>query len=359
MASSILVYLLLFSLLSLSYSIPSSSLLDAAEILSDTGFASMAVSLELASQTLSQETRSLTIFAPSEASFQQTAQIPLSLLEYHLLPHAFSSQSLKSLPYGAKISTLLPGHSLIVTTSNLYQRMTINNVTVNDSPIFDDGALVIFTIEKFFDPYFRISGKSRYPSSNLGCVLLKRNDAIQFSEAYSFDKVCGTLRSKGCSVMASLLDMQFLGLGERPVLTLFAPIDEAMYKYTGNLSDYSSIFRSHLVPCKIPWSDLVNFDDGTVIWTYAKGFTINVTRSDEMLLLNDVPVVFPDLYYSDWLVVHGIREVLAAPKETEQPAQLSSQVPMATARVSESSMEYGNNFEEDDPIAHYHFSVFQ
>ncbi|KAJ7943031.1 Fasciclin-like arabinogalactan protein [Quillaja saponaria] len=357
MASLILISLTLISLFSLSFSLPSSIILDAAEILSDSGFSSMAVSLELASQTLSPQTRSLTIFAPSETAFQQSSQLPLSLLQYHLLPHAFSSQSLKSLPYGAKISTLLPGHSLIVTTSNSYDIMSINNVTVNGSPIYGDGALIIFATEKFFDPYFQITGKIRNPSSNLGCILPKKNNGVRFSEAYSFDKACGALRSKGCSVMASLLDMQFLGLKERPVLTLFAPNDEAMMNHMDNLSDYSSIFRRHLVPCKILWSDLVNFDDGTVIWTYAKGFSINVTRSDEMFLLNGVPVVYPGLYYSDWLVVHGLPEVLPAPKIMEQPAQFSSQAPTAQ-RVAEPSTEYSNNFVEDDPIAHYHFSVF-
>ncbi|KAI4345652.1 hypothetical protein L6164_012752 [Bauhinia variegata] len=69
----------------------------------------MALNLELASQTLNPETHSLTIFALSEASFNQMRQLPLSLPQYHLLPHAFSLQSLSSLPFGAKIATMLPG----------------------------------------------------------------------------------------------------------------------------------------------------------------------------------------------------------------------------------------------------------
>ncbi|KAI4313818.1 hypothetical protein L6164_026768 [Bauhinia variegata] len=402
MVSSILFSLIvLLSLLSLSSPLPSSTILDAAEILSSTGFETMALNLELASQTLNPETHSLTIFALSEASFNQMRQLPLSLLQYHLLPHAFSLQSLSSLPFGAKIATMLPGHSLIVTTSHLDDRISINNVSVKRFPIFDEGSLSIFGIDKFLDPYFQIPGEICRPSWKPGCMPLRKSEKIWFSEAYSFQEASEVLRSKGCSVMASLLDMQFLGPKEGPQLTLFAPVDEGVVNHLDNFSAYSSILRHHLVPCKIMWSDLVTLDDGSILWTYESGFTINVTKSGDMLHLNGVPVIFPEMYHSDWFVVHGLREMLSGSKGSVQAAEpehlsqtkmenkqargpssdgllvheekdlsgskesfqdakagILSQKQIGEELAREPSFEFGEYNEENPRAAHYHFFVF-
>nr|XP_027187701.1 putative fasciclin-like arabinogalactan protein 20 isoform X2 [Cicer arietinum] len=322
--------LLTFSLLlSFSSSHPSSTILDAAEILSTSGFEAMALNLELASQTLlaRRQSRSLTVFSPTNFAFNQIPQLPLSLLRYHLLPHAFSLHSLRSLPFGANIATLLPGHSLTVTT-NSNRKLSINNVTVNPTPLLDDGYLVIFQTESFFDPYFQLprpsSGACFRNSGGGGGGGGKR--LISDASTFSFKEASSALRSKGCSIMASFLEMQFLGLKERPdQVTVFAPIDEALMSQIGNVTDHSVILRRHLVPCKIMWSDLVNLQEGTLIWTYQRGFTVNVTKSstnsDLFLLNNGVPVVFPDLYSSDWLVVHGLGDILLDPKGIEVSVQ--------------------------------------
>ncbi|KAK7273786.1 hypothetical protein RIF29_14849 [Crotalaria pallida] len=327
-----LFLLTLLSLSSLTTSFPSTTILDAAEILSASGFETMAFELELASQTLSQS-HSLTIFAPTDFAFKQIPHLPLSLLRYHLLPHAFSLHSLTSLPFGASIPTLLPHHSLTVTTDHRHhprRAVSINNVTVNPSPIFNDGSLVIFATESFFDPYFQLPAKSeskrtetRSGSDHLAtCFPARKNEVNRLfsDETFSFKEASTVMRSRGCSLLASFLDMQILGLSDhhrnrnrnRPQLTLFAPIDEVIATHAPNVSDYSSILRKHLVPCRILWSDLVNLEDGTLIWTYERGFTVTVTKSsNEMLLLNGVAVIFPELYYSDWLVVHGVQDVLS------------------------------------------------
>lgn len=162
--------------------------------------------------------------------------------------------------------------------------------------------------------------------------------------------------------MASVLDVQFLvGLKDRPQLTLFAPIDEALsvsHVANNNLSDCSTILRRHLVPCKIAWSDLVTMDEGTLVWTYERGFTLNVTKSStDMLLLNGVPVVFPELYYSDWLVVHGLREVLSVDSKglTDQPAEDDDD----SVQISESPFDqFSHNGAQNPATEPYHFSVF-
>jgi uncharacterized surface protein with fasciclin (FAS1) repeats len=341
MASS-LIFLLLLSLFSLSSSLQSEPILNAAEILSDSGYTSMALTLELASQTLLPHSPSLTIFAPSDSAFAHSGQPPFSLIQYHLLPISFSFQSLESLPLGAKIATVLPRHLLTVTASPSDYRVALNNVTVEGTPVYDDGSLIIFGIDKFFNPYFQFSQRFWSQSHNLECIAstFQSNALLVSSGAYSFSQASATLRAKGCSVMASFLDIQFLGSQEKPKLTVFAPVDEVIKIRVGNFSEYlSSFFHQHVVPCRLLWGDLVNLDDGTELRTYSEGFTINVSRSRGMLLLNDVPVIYPDMYFSNWLVVHGIVDILEPPQRIKQAPEPPADVPKPNEQVPEPPAE--------------------
>ncbi|BFG25859.1 hypothetical protein CerSpe_121330 [Prunus speciosa] len=95
----------------------------------------MALTLDLASQTLLlSQSPSLTIFDPTDAAFSHSGQPPLNLLQFHIIPIYFSLRSLKSLPFGAKISTLLFDRSLSVTTLAYDPRVSLNNVPITISP---------------------------------------------------------------------------------------------------------------------------------------------------------------------------------------------------------------------------------
>ncbi|CAL8999269.1 unnamed protein product, partial [Prunus brigantina] len=87
------------------------------------------------------------------------APLPVSF-SHHLRTHTpppppppppFSLQSLKSLPFGAKISTLLSDNSLSFTTLAYDPRVSLNNVPITVSLIFDDGSLIIFGIDRFLE----------------------------------------------------------------------------------------------------------------------------------------------------------------------------------------------------------------
>ena len=144
MAYSLLTSLIIFCLFSLSSSLPSQTILDAAEILSDSGYVSMSLTLELVSQTLLPKSPSATLFAASDAAFIESCQPPLSLFQFHSLPLALSFESLRSLPVGAKIPTMFANHSLIVTSAASDSQISLNNVNITSSPLFDDGSLIIF-----------------------------------------------------------------------------------------------------------------------------------------------------------------------------------------------------------------------
>ncbi|KAH7516398.1 hypothetical protein FEM48_Zijuj10G0131200 [Ziziphus jujuba var. spinosa] len=319
MASSLLVSFLLLSFLSFASPLPSDTILDAAEILSDSGFVSMALTLEIVSQTLTVQSPSLTIFAPNDSAFSQAGQPSLSLLQFHFCPIPLPLESLKLLSTGTKIPTLLSGHSLIVTSSPSSDQISLNNVKITGgSPIYDDGSMIIFGIEDFFDPNFGLPVPISSPRSTPRCGSSSTNGSMDFPGVSWFEGASAALRSNGHSVMASFLDLQLEGFKEPTMMTIFAPVDQSMVNPMKNVS----VFLRHVVPCKLLWNDLVNFDDGTVLPTYSNGFTITVTRSDSVLMLNGVPVFFPNMYFSDPLVVHGLNEVLAVQEKPKEMAEL-------------------------------------
>ncbi|KAJ6768748.1 hypothetical protein OIU74_022405 [Salix koriyanagi] len=277
-ATKILLSLLsLFSFLPSSFSIPTETLREAAVTLSNSGYLSMSLTLPLVSNSLLPRTPSLTIFSPCDTAFTQSGQPPLSILRLHFSPLSFPLNSLESLSLGAKIPTLFPNHSLTITSTGY--DISLNGVKIRDSPVYDDGSLVS-------------------------------------SDCYSYNEASRVLKSKGYSVMASFLDLQLMaGFKDKTALTIFAPVDEVIKAFLGDVSEYSSMFRKHVVPCKIMWGDLVNFDDGVVLETYLKGFGIAVSTSGDNLMLNDqASVNFPDMYHNDWLVIHGLRSILMEPE---------------------------------------------
>ncbi|CAK7326704.1 unnamed protein product [Dovyalis caffra] len=302
MATQFLISIFLLSLLiSFSSSLPASSILDATQILSNSGYVAMALILEFGSQTdLIPPSQFLTIFSPSDTAFAQTGQPSLNLLHFHFSSRFLSLNSLKSFPPGYKIPTFFSNHSLAI-TSHADRQVSVNGVKINGSALYDDGRLVIFGIDSFLDPDFRVSGSNiGSPSGILGC------SAASGDGDYSFVEASRVLRSRGYSVMASFLDLQLAEFKDQTMLTILAPVDEIVKGFMGDFGEYRSIFLRHVVPCKISWRDLVNLDDELVLPTYLKGFEINVTTSGTSLMFNGVEVIIPEIFSNSWLAVHGL-----------------------------------------------------
>ncbi|KAI3513760.1 hypothetical protein L1887_11895 [Cichorium endivia] len=120
-------------------------------------------------------------------------------------------------------------------------QVSLNNVKVVGSPIFDDGLLIIFGIENFFDPNFTTSATpAQLPSFN-DCETSYSGD-----KTFSFHDAGNILISRGYSVMASFLKLQLLDFLSQPSLTLFAPADKVMVDYSSRFPDYPSLFLRHV-----------------------------------------------------------------------------------------------------------------
>ncbi|KAF5180969.1 Fasciclin domain-containing protein [Thalictrum thalictroides] len=285
--------------------LPPETILDAVEILSDSGYLAMSLTLQLVSQTLISQSSPITVFAPSDDVFKDVGQPPLNLLQYHFSPEKFSIESLRSLPFGTEIPTLFKNHTLIVTTTTSDQEISLNNVTINGSAIFDVGVMVVYGINKFFDLNFTISPTStpsvQNSTENLGCV------ATQFAD---YSEIVNKLLHTQYSAIGDFLDLQLLGFGDETKLTIFAPDDDELHDRLTNFTDFGSIFRRHVVPCKLTWQDLVNLEDEAELPTFLKGFNLKISKSGDVLVLNGVPVVFPEVYSGERVVIHGIEKLL-------------------------------------------------
>ncbi|XP_077216283.1 putative fasciclin-like arabinogalactan protein 20 [Tasmannia lanceolata] len=316
MAVYLLLSLLLFSLFSTFYFLSSSSqtALNALEILSNSSFTSMALTLQLiTSQTLIPDSSSATIFSPSDDAFIISGQPSLILLQYHFSPMKFTPQDLRSFTFGTKIPTFYQNHSLIVTNSGSDGEISLNNVKINESIIYDDGSVIIYGIDRFFDPSFE-STEISSRSDLWPCKPPLLYDRSDFS-GDSFYRASELLKSRGYSVIASYLDLQLVELQDQTKLTIFAPLDDFLTQHWDNFSEYLSFFRRHVLPCKLKWTDLVLLKDGTELQTLSK---VNVSRSGDILVLNGIPVIFPDMYYGELLVVHGLRQVLTKQVDPDQ-----------------------------------------
>ncbi|PWA42814.1 FAS1 domain-containing protein [Artemisia annua] len=248
-------------------------------------------------------------------------QIPPSLTPVN--PYFLSFRSISRL-YGTKIPTVAANTYLTITTPSPDSLVSINDVRIVGSPIFDDESLIIFAIEKFFDANFMVAEASVEGGKLEHCKASFGGDVI--SSNFSFHDGANVFISRGYLVMAAFLNLQLLGFlgGQRYALTVFAPVDEVMVDYSGSFPEYNSLFLRHVLPCKVSWRDLVSVvdvddeGDGSEFDTYLSGFKIRISRSDGTFKVNEVSIAFPDMYYTDWFVVHGIHEVLSLPKAAEE-----------------------------------------
>ncbi|KAL3501853.1 hypothetical protein ACH5RR_036302 [Cinchona calisaya] len=305
---------------------PPQSLLNAAETLSNSGYIAMSLTLKLLldqPQFLSFPS-SLSIFTPPDSAFAASGQPPLSLLLLHFSPLSLSLESLTSLPFSSTIPTLSSSHTpLFITTSpENPTKISINNVQISSSPVYDDGSVVVFTIDKFFELNFSL------PSSPL--VLNSTSECVKFNTFSRFSEASGALKSRGYTIIATFLDLQlmgFVGSDKTPAesdikLTVFAPLDEALIGDSGNFLKYSSIFLRHLLPCKLSWNQLFNgIGNETVFENYVEGLSMKIGKSGDVVMVNGVEITAPDMYENYEIAIHGVREMIPELDNSEEETE--------------------------------------
>lgn len=319
------------------------------EILADSGYFSMGLTLQLANKDLHLEDwQELTIFVPSDRSFSENGQRSLLEIKYQISPTRLPGETLRNLPRDAKIPTLRSNSSLTVTNSSLSGgKFSINDVVVQDSPVFDDGSVVIYGADEFFTPPETSASSLNSTSSSSSSIPTPIPDPISSPASIPipssatrtsptpnfagssqippnrtkptncfniFESASRLLLSRGFVIMATFLALQ-LETSENSngttKLTVFAPIDEAIPNSIAKFSDYATIFRGHVIRRLLSWKDLQNLAwEDWIMQTALKGYEIEVSWSGDVLLLNGVPLVHPDLYVNEWIAVHGVNQMI-------------------------------------------------
>ncbi|XP_057786380.1 putative fasciclin-like arabinogalactan protein 20 [Salvia miltiorrhiza] len=286
---------------------PPSSLSDAVETLANSGYMAMSLTLE----EIKLPSSPLTIFSPPDASFSSGGQPSLAHLLLHFSPVSLSPAALLSFPFSTPIPSLSPSKHLIVTSIQSH-KISIHNVGVSGVPLLDDGFVLVYAVDDFFDLNFTLPFSIPAPKPEfLRCTKLET--LSRFRDA------AGVLKTRGHSIMASFLELQLLGfLDDRggDDWTVFAPADQELVEFSGDFLEYSSLLTRHVAPCKMGWLDLEGSDGSTAPILNVKGFALNISkdRDDQMLMVNGVEIAFPDMYESERLVIHGIKGVIALPE---------------------------------------------
>ncbi|RID65936.1 hypothetical protein BRARA_D01106 [Brassica rapa] len=350
MASKLLTSFFLLSLYLVSVSDASLTSISAAvEVLCDSGYFSMGLTLKIADKDLRlDDWQELTIFAPSDQAFSASGQPSLLSIKYHLSPTRLPGETLTNLPHGAKLPTLRSNSSLTVTNSSRSGRvnLSINGVVVQDSPLFDDGYVVIYSSDEFFSPPIitppSIANTISSPAESIDSIPIPIPSSAPSSPVKSkpvncfniFESASSLLLSRGFVIMATFLALQLeISPGNDTKLTVFAPIDEAFS--VSKFSDYATIFRGHVIKRLLSWKDLEKLAwEGSILQAALKGYEIELSWSGDFLLLNGVPLIFPDLYANEWIVVHGVNQMIAP-----QASQ---------AKVGESISELNGGEEEEE-----------
>lgn len=129
------------------------------------------------------------------------------------------------------------------------------------------------------------------------------------------------LKSRGYSIMASFLDLQLFGfMSTSPIkLTVFAPVDGALIQFSGDVMVYQSVLMRHVLPCALNWTELNELGQGSgaAFLDYVNQFSMNVTSANSEVFVNGVRISIPDMYHNDWVVIHGLNEMIPLPDEFE------------------------------------------
>ncbi|KAF8050217.1 hypothetical protein N665_2022s0003 [Sinapis alba] len=321
LTSFFLLFLYLVSLSDASLT----SISAAVEVLCDSGYFSMGLTVKLANKDLRlDDWQELTIFAPSDQAFSESGQPSLLSIKYHLSPTRIPGETLTNLPHGAKIPTIRSNSSLTVTNSSRSGgvNLSINGVGVQDSPLFDDGYVVIYISDEFFTPPIitppsssSIANPISSPAASIDSISIPIPSSAPSSVPVNcfniFESASSLLLSRGFVIMATFLALQLeISPGNETKLTVFAPIDEAIS--VNKFSDYATIFRGHVIKRLLSWKELEKLAwEGSILQTALKGYEIELSWSGDFLLLNGIPLIFPDLYANDWIVVHGVNQMIA------------------------------------------------
>ncbi|XP_024011138.1 fasciclin-like arabinogalactan protein 19 [Eutrema salsugineum] len=177
------------------------------------------------------------------------------------------------------------------------------------------------------------------------------------------ERAISVLRVRGRALFANSIttsDILF-DIFSAESLTLLVPTDAMLFNLdmTYSLPFYISTLRLHVLPLRLPISDLRSLPNASSIPTFLPSHRLLLTKppySTDSVYLDGVQILLPGLFYDEHIAVHGLAGILqlrssgtdvenftvALPPMVDSPAESPS--PWSSCSFSPSSEAYFNFF---------------
>ncbi|XP_057961710.1 fasciclin-like arabinogalactan protein 21 [Malania oleifera] len=258
-----------------------------------------------------------TIFAPTDASIHSCSSCSVPrLLQEHIIPGLFTLNYLRTLPFGTKIETMVPGRCVTVTSAVNNTKLFMGGVEITHPDLFNNGFLVVHGLDGFvshlspfscniervnslYFPTYQPADRSQ-PLPSISVMRLMLRDAML------------RLRISGYSILALALRVKYAELVGLHNMTVFALDDISIFN--GGHA-YVREVRFHIVPNRLLMAaDLEHLPPSTVLPTLEPSEALVVTTAGlggggggpTPLRINYVRMRSPDLLHNLRIVVHGL-----------------------------------------------------
>lgn len=242
-----------------------------------------------------------TIFAPTDASISACGSCSVSrILQEHTLPGVFSVNYLRTLTFGTKLETMVPGRCVTITSDLLNgTKVFLGGAEIDRPNLFNNGFVVVHGLSGFvshLSPFSCILGLAHAVPAFSVMRLMLRDASMR-------------LRISGYSVLALALRMKYVELAGLQNVTVFGLNDAAIF---AGGQTYVRDVRFHMVPNRLLMaSDLEELPAGTVLPTMELNETLAVTAPGgrgvlQPLRINHVRITRPNVVHNLKIVVHGL-----------------------------------------------------
>ncbi|KAL6351466.1 hypothetical protein AAG906_040820 [Vitis piasezkii] len=281
-------------------------------ILINLGFHDLAMAIHsVTDSTFTAWSGPTTIFAPTDASIRScmSCSVP-RLLKEHIVAGAFSFHYLRTLAFGTKMETMVPGRCVTVTSAGNNSRIFIGGVEITHPDLFNNGLIVVHGLDGF------VTHLSPYSCNieRMTSLLLppQPSERPQSISSFSITRLMLRdamlrLRISGYGILSLALGVKYAELVALQNMTVFA-LDDASIFSGGH--EYIHNVRFHIVPNRMLMAaDLAKLPVATVLPTLSQGQKLMVTTAGggpTPMMINYVRIKATDVIDNPRVAIHAL-----------------------------------------------------
>ncbi|KAK9276119.1 hypothetical protein L1049_005650 [Liquidambar formosana] len=233
------------------------------------------------------------------------------ILQEHTVPGVFSLHYLRTLPFGTKIETIVPGRCVTITSALNSTKIFVGGVEITRPDLFNNGIFVLHGLDGFVSHLSPLSChiERMTPMSFPPPQTPERTQSLSQMSIMRLmlTDAMFRLRITGFSILALALKVKYAELVNLRNMTVFA-LDDASIFSGGHA--YLSSVRFHIIPGRLlTAADLETLPVATELPTLEEGQKLVVTttgRGSKPMRINYVRIRIPDVMHNLKIVVHGL-----------------------------------------------------